>query len=124
MGGQSSDLVRFCVVELVDRVHLTDRRLHLDGDPSAGHGDYQIELTPTYTDVAAEDLGTTLGEETSCDTFAEHTQALTMPVGYMAEIGSSSSMLTSRNVMTFTLLTNRAGRNMSHTHASFNSNSK
>ncbi len=81
----------------------------------------QIDLATPDANIAVQQPDATILQETNRDGLTETAQ---LPRAQIAEVGSSSSMLTSRNVITFTLLTNRAGRYISHTHASFNSSSK
>lgn len=110
-------------IEVISRISDTvgGARLDLNGDTLSVDRGKQIQLTALEPDVALVDGGATPDQEIGSDALTEATQ---LPRAQRAEVGSSSSMFTSRNVMTFTLLTNLAGRYMSHTHASFNSNSK
>jgi hypothetical protein len=97
------------------------RCLDLDHYPPPGDGHYEIDLTAVHSCVALHYAGATRAEEKRSHMLAEPTPLI---VAQIAEVGSNSSMFTSRNVITLTLLTNLAGRYMSHTHASFNSSSK
>ena len=81
----------------------------------------EVEFATGDSEVAFVNGGAAPEQEIGGDAFSEPAE---LPRGQRAEVGSSSSMLTSRNVITLTLLTNLAGRYMSHTHASFNSSSK
>lgn len=121
LGRQRTNLLLFWFVEMKHRIEITGRRLHLDRNPGAPQADNEVELAPTDRYIAIEDVRTTIIEKNCGETLAESTEVTTTQ---RAEVGSSSSMLTSRKVITFTLLTNRAGRYISHTHASFNSSSK
>jgi hypothetical protein len=122
--GEGSDLFGLGLVEVVHGINIATRGLHLDGDPAAPDSDHEIYLSAADTDIAVDDDRTVVDEKPGGDTLTEGPQSSAMIVLYRAELGSSSSMLMSRNVITLTLLTNRAGRYMSHTHASFNSSSK
>ncbi len=97
--------------------------LDLEGDehPVAPGEDVEFGSSGAY--VAAFDHHTTSGEEPHCDRLAESAHMRAGPL-QMAVEGSSSSMLTSRKVITLTRFTKRAGRYMSHTHASSSSSSK
>jgi len=122
--GQRSDLCGLGLVKVVHGIGIATRRLHLDDYPAAPDGDNEIDLPTANTNIAVDDDRTVVDEESGSDTLTNGTQSFAVIVLYRAELGSSSSMFMSRNVITLTLLTNRAGRYMSHTHASFNSNSK
>lgn len=122
--GKGSDLCGLGLVKVVHGVGIATRRLDLDGDPAARDGDDEIDLPAANTDIAADDDRTVVDEKPGSDTLTKGPESSAVIVLYRAEVGSSSSMFMSRNVMTLTLLTNRAGRYMSHTHASFNSSSK
>ncbi len=93
-----------------------------DGADTVDHGD-QIDLTAGDGDVAPDDLRTGPREHSSGDPLAGPTYERPMG-GSIGAPGSSSSMFTSRKVRTRTLVRNRAGRYMSHTHASSSSSSK
>ena len=102
-------------------------RLHLHGEGGVTVTGQDVDLPTADEEVALEDAGAAAGEEGAGDVLAEAGEAGTGETGQrpqIGEVGSSSSMLTSRNVITLTFLTKRAGRNMSQTHASSNSNSK
>lgn len=110
-------------IEVIDGIAGTGctGRLDLDHDAVAAQHHDKVDLATTGAHIALENASTPLLQEFGCYVLAE-TAALA--AAQIAEVGSSSSMLTSRNVITLTLLTNLAGRYMSHTHASFNSSSK
>lgn len=81
----------------------------------------QVDLATVDLDVPADDSGAAIGQEGSSNRLAEGPDVL--PTQSWV-VGSSSSMFTSRNVITLTRFTKRAGRYMSHTQASSSSSSK
>ena len=108
---------------MIDGVAGTDGAgcLDLDYDSLIVDGRYQVDFPVPYPSVALQHCCAPVLQEAGGYVLAESTELV---AAQMAEVGSSSSMLTSRNVITLTLFTNLAGRYMSHTHASFNSSSK
>jgi hypothetical protein len=116
-------LILLGVVEMVNRVvaSASGSGLHLDSGNIPINRDNEIEFSAPDAQVPVSNDGAAVLQKTGGNRFAKSAES---SVAYRAELGSSSSMFTSRNVITLTLLTNRAGRYMSHTHASFNSNSK
>ena len=117
------DLTLLVFVEVIDGVTRAGHGgcLDLDRDPPRGDGHDEVELAAINSCVALQHLGAAGFQKQGGYLLAEPT---TLIAAQITEVGSSSSMLTSRNVITLTLLTNLAGLYMSHTHASFNSNSK
>jgi hypothetical protein len=111
---------------MVHGVGLAGPGLDLNGNPGPVDRHNEIELSSTNARVAGDEPGPSGDEKAGGDILTKGTKRLASRIGgaQRAEEGSSSSILTSRNVITLTLLTNRAGRYMSHTHASFNSSSK
>ncbi len=95
--------------------------LDLNGHTLAIKDHHEIYFAATHSDVATDNGRPTAQKKTGGYRLSESADLFP---AQRAEVGSSSSMLTSRKVITFTLLTNRAGRYISHTHASFNSSSK
>lgn len=95
--------------------------LDLDGGSFPVDRHQEIQFAAPDAQIAILDDSAPPLQEVDCYRFTE--PAETSPA-QRAEVGSSSSILTSRKVITLTLFTNLAGRYMSHTHASFNSNSK
>lgn len=112
--------------EVLDRIEIrTKPGLHFDGDPLGSLDGKQIDLAATDAYVAFQNPQSTPFEKRSGKRFANASQP--GQVGWLISselAGSSSSMFTSRKVITLTCLTNRAGRYMSHTHASSSSSSK
>jgi len=122
--GQTPDLDELVVVEVdnwIGNPRRGGRRLHLDGDTDAVVMHDQVDLTSANRHVPTDDQGTSIGQEGSSNQFADSPDAL---LAQSWVVGSSSSMFTSRNVITLTRFTKRAGRYMSHTQASSSSSSK
>ena len=95
--------------------------LDLDRDSLTVERNDKVEFPITDPSVPLQQPCATVLEELGSHML---TESADVTGAQIAEVGSSSSMLTSRNVITLTVLTNLAGRYMSHTHASFNSSSK
>ena len=123
MAGERSNLPLLTFVEVEDGVARTvgETGFHLNRHTLAINDDHEIDFASTHTDVATDDGGSAAQKKAGGYSLAESTD---LTPTQRAEVGSSSSMLTSRKVITLTLLTNRAGRYISHSHASFNSSSK
>ena len=117
-----SHLLLLGLTEVIDRLPLAaGTGFHFNSSELSCDGGNQIEFAAAHPEIARNDGGTAVLQKAGSDSFTKGSETAKRQ---RAELGSSSSILTSRNVMTLTLLTNRAGRYMSHTHASFNSNSK
>lgn len=129
-GGQTSQPGRLRLVD--SRRPRSSRRrsdrLDLDHDPLASSLGEDVDLAATDLEVPTEDAGAAPFQEACCDALTESAQLATGPIDpscdHIVGAGSSSSMLTSRNVRTRTLFTNRAGRYMSQTQASTKVSSK
>lgn len=121
--GKRSNLALLTIIEVEDRVALTfgETGFHLNGHTLAIDHHHEIDFATTHANVATDNGSSAAQEKAGGYSLAESTD---LSPAQRAEVGSSSSMLTSRKVITLTLLTNRAGRYISHTHASFNSSSK
>lgn len=95
--------------------------LHLDGDDAGPETNHQVDLPSARPGVAGHDCGAAPDQELLGYAFPELRQdTATQRRGW----GSSSSMFTSRKLITRTFLRKRAGRYISHTQASSRSISK
>ncbi len=130
MRGEAAHLVHLVRREADDGVGgvgAEPDRLHLDGEGGVTVTGQDVDLPTADEEVALEDAGAAAGEKGAGDVLAEGGEAATGKPGQIrqiCEVGSSSSMFTSRKVITLTFFTKRAGRNISQTHASSNSSSK
>ncbi len=106
-----------------DRTWLGDDRPHLHHRADTVEVDHEVDLAAGYGHVPAEDLTACPSKHPGGETLRRSGYPRPMG-GSIGAPGSSSSMLTSRKVSTRTFVRNRAGRYMSHTHASSNSSSK
>src|SRR5438132_736238 len=107
--------------------------LHLAEDDAALPGDDQVELTLPAAPVPAEDGVAPARVPGGGKVLAPGAQVEPPPVDrrpagagrrHQISLPASSSTLTTLNVTTWTSETNRAGRYMSHTHASWRWTSK
>ena len=122
--GSLTEPVELVVIDALPRVGFDPggpARLHLHGDEAIAEVGDQIDLVATDPAVPVDDARTASLEEAGCERFAV---AGEVGPGQCAAGRSSSSTLTSLNVITVTRSTKRAGRYMSHTHASSSWSSK
>lgn len=102
-----------------------DDRLHLHHSPGGPEANDQVDFAATNDNVASQDPTAVTRQKRSGEALTETAETAAMLRRRQSRLaGSSSSMLTSRNVITLTRFTKRAGRYMSHTQASSNSSSK
>lgn len=95
--------------------------LYLDGDDARSETNHEIDLSPPRPGISHHYIGAATNQEILGMLFPELRQR---PGSQMRGWGSSSSMFTSRKLITRTFLRKRAGRYMSHTQASSRSISK
>lgn len=108
-------------IECVQRFRLSEHRLDLHGDPPSVEDHHEIQLTVFDPQIVSFDHCAAGDEKAACNRFAEPADTSRTQI---CIDGSSSSMFTSRKLRTWTFFRKRAGRYMSHTHASLRVSSK
>lgn len=102
----------------VERVTVAGDGAHLDHDRGPAVPGDQVDLPVTDYDIAATDFEPLAEQPPGCDSLAGAPQRCAGVVQSLSSVFSSFSTFTSRKVRTRTFSRNRAGRNMSQTHAS------
>src|SRR5258708_8970453 len=111
---------RFCG----DSEAIAAARLDLAEHDRAAAAQHEIDLALAHAPVAIHDFETARHVPRSRGVLAHRADSTAHVAGHQSSLPASSSMLMSLNDTTRTVDANRAGRYMSHTHASFSVTSK
>jgi hypothetical protein len=118
------DNVTFGAIDSFERITITDDRLDFDRYRRSTDSNNQVNLAIGNANVAAKNGRPPALQKDTGAGLTHHTDPVSRIGVYTFSGCSSSSMFTSRKVMTLTFFTKRAGRYISHTHASSSSSSK
>ena len=111
-------------IDGVDRVVTGGDAAHLYGDTAATVGHDEIDLATGNNDIASQLDEPPAGEPKCREPLTRRAQGCAALAQSLSSVFSNFSTFTSRKVSTWTCSRNRAGRNMSHTHASLMTTSK